>query len=49
MVTPKNTAYCFEQILEVAASKTAAHRPLTPISQTIQVRQTRHTGHLLVK
>ena len=41
----KDAVCCFEQILEAALQKTAAIWPLTsPISQTIQVRWTRHAG-----
>ena len=37
----KNATCCFEQILE--AAQTAIERP--PISQTIQVKQTRYTRY----
>ena len=34
-----------EQILEATSHKTAAVGYLPPISQTIQIRWTRHAGH----
>ena len=42
----KSTSY-IEQILEATPLETTAVRPLTPISKTIQVRQTRHAVYCL--
>ena len=38
-------SYHFKQILEAGPHKTAIAWSLTPISQTIQESQARHTGH----
>ena len=43
----KNAACCSRQILEAASHKTAAVRVLSLISQTIQVRRTKHTANYL--
>ena len=40
----KDTAYCFEQILEKASYKSAV-QPLTSILQTTKVRQAKHAEH----
>ena len=43
----KDAACYFEQILEAVPHKQQLYGHLNPISQTIQVRWTRHVGHCL--
>ena len=45
----KDAVCCFEQILEAAPHKTAIVRPLTSISQAIQVRRTKQAGYSVFK
>ena len=41
----KNAICCFEQVLGASLSKQQLYDHLPPISQIIQVKQTRHAGH----
>ena len=42
----KNTTRYIEQIVEATYHKTAAVRPLTPISKTIQIKRTKYAGEV---
>ena len=41
----KNTALCFEQILEAAPTKHQFYGHLPPITQITEVRRVRYAGH----
>ena len=41
----KNATSCIEQVLEETSHKQPLYGHLTPITKTIQIKQTRHAGH----
>ena len=41
----RNYTYCFQQILEATSQEEQLDGYLIPITQTIQVRRTKHAGH----